>query len=74
MEKPFEYYLIHKETKKITPFISFNGVPVTSDLLGWVEVSCNIKKLKQIYDAWIDTRYKAKKRLYKYIINKLTNV
>ena len=67
MEKPYKYFLIHKETKKSKPYIGYNGVPITKDLCEWVEKTNNIKELKQVYDLWIDTRYEGKMRLYKYI-------
>lgn len=73
MEKPYKYFLIHKETKKVIPFIGYNGAPTKKDLCEWVGNN-DVKELKQVYDAWIDTRYEAKVRLYKYmLLKKKTN-
>ena len=58
MEKPFEYFSIHKETKEVR---YYNHPLLRPGRIG--EDSYGEPK----WDHWIDTRYKAKLRLYNYI-------
>lgn len=52
MEKPFEYFAIHKETKEIK-YLCYMELRRYSD--------------PDIWQIYIDTRYKAKLRLWRYI-------
>jgi hypothetical protein len=70
MEKPYQFYLIHRKTKEIRPFIGYTPTPLTADLCEWVQTSETTKELVQMWDAWEDIRYKAKARLFKYWFNK----
>ena len=70
MEKPYQFYLIHRKTKEIRPFIGYTPAPLTADLCEWVQTSENTKELVQMWDAWEDIRYKAKARLFRYWFNK----
>ena len=70
MEKPYQFYLIHRKTKETRPFIGYTPTPLTADLCEWVQTSETTKELVQMWDAWEDIRYKAKARLFKYWFNK----
>ena len=70
MEKPSKYFLIHRVTKKITPFVGYTSAPLKHDLFRWVRVSPTEGEWMQVYDAYIDTRYRAKIRLYNYLTYK----
>ena len=64
MEKPYKYIIFDKKTNKNT---EQNQEPVLRDLQTWEPTdSPNVRKLEQTKECYIDTRYRAKLRLYKY--------
>ena len=67
MEKPTLITLIHKETKEIKPFISYREYPIADDLCEWVDIADGKKGKRELWTAYVDTRYKAKLRLWRYI-------
>lgn len=67
MEKPCKYFLLHKETKEYKEFFSYYEAPLTRDLCKYVDIGNGVSELKQVWDAYIDTRYEAKLRLYNYV-------
>jgi len=62
IEKPFKYFLIHKESKEVKVFIGYQGPPIKSDLCKWVG-----DEFKQVWDAYEDKRYYSKVRLFNFI-------
>ncbi|MFV0441841.1 MAG: hypothetical protein ACK5LV_11230 [Lachnospirales bacterium] len=68
MEKPYKFTIIGRETKKIR---ETNAKPTGHELFSWIPTGKeNEKKYTQVADAWIDTRYEAKLRLYNYVMRK----
>ena len=66
MKKPFEYALFCKITHNI--LYETNIAPIKRDLQTWVQIGCSNRfELKQTRECYMDTRYKAKLRLYNYI-------
>lgn len=65
MKKPFQYTIICDKTGKVE---QTNLEPLLHHLKTWEDTEDpTIKVLKQTKNVWIDTRYKAKLRLYNYI-------
>lgn len=65
MEKPFKFTIICNKTGKIS---ETNTAPLLHDLQTYEPIiGSNSKKLTQTKTCYIDTRYKAKLRLYNYV-------
>lgn len=68
MKRPFKYFIVCHKKKKV--ILETNQPPMLMDLQTWEAVpNTNSKKLTQTKTAYIDTRYKAKLRLYNYLKN-----
>lgn len=67
MEKPYRFYLMHKVTKEIKPFVHYRSVPLLEDVQDWVKVDDKVSVKQVVFDVIEDTRYEAKLRLWKYI-------
>jgi hypothetical protein len=69
MKKPNKYFIICDKTKRL--LLETDREPITNDLCTW-EPSCvpGQSILTQTKTAYIDTRYEAKMRLYKYMRSK----
>jgi len=66
MDRPFEYFVLCNKTKKI--LFETNVAPSEHRLYTYEPIEgTNIRKLTQTRTAYIDTRYKAKLRLYNYV-------
>jgi len=65
MKKPFKYTIICNKTKRVE---EINITPILHQLQTYEPTSDpNISVLTQTKTAYVDTRYKAKLRLYNYI-------
>lgn len=66
MEKPFEYYVFDLKTK--TVLYRTNIPPLSYDLETWGPTDKpGVFKRTKTREAYIDTRYKARLRLYNYL-------
>ena len=66
MKKPFEYMILCNKTNKVIE--ETNIAPLHHHLQTWEATNDpNVKVLKQTKTCYIDTRYKAKLRLWEYI-------
>jgi hypothetical protein len=66
MDKPFEYFIMCNKTKKI--LFETNIEPLAHQLHTYEPIEgTNTSVLTQTKTAYIDTRYKAKLRLYNYV-------
>jgi hypothetical protein len=65
MERPFEYTIICHKTGRIS---EQTYPPLLHNLQTWEQtINPNIRELRQTKTCYIDTRYRAKLRLYNYI-------
>ena len=67
-KRPFKYFVICNKTKDV--LYETNQAPTIDRLQSYVEQEDGTYKLTQTKIAYIDTRYEAKLRLYKYITKK----
>lgn len=66
MKKPFKFFIYCNITGEVTN--RTNQEPLLHQLQTWVETDIKgTKELKQTKTAYIDTRYKARLRLYNYL-------
>lgn len=66
MLKPYKYFIFCDKTKTVVK--ETNTEPIKSDLETWESTDdSNVKERKQTKTVYIDTRYKAKLRLYNYV-------
>ena len=66
MEKPFEYFILDIKTKAV--LYRTNTPPISSDLDTWEPTDTpSVFKRVKTREAYIDTRYRARLRLYNYV-------
>ena len=69
MEFPYKYFIICDKTKQVVR--QTNIEPLTRDLETYEDTEVKgIKKLTKTRTAYVDTRYDAKVRLFKYLQSK----
>ena len=69
MEKPYKYFIMNDKTKEIEQYTNIE--PLLHRLETWESTENAGEKIKkQTKTCYIDTRYKAKLRLYNYITYK----
>lgn len=69
MEFPYKYFIICDKTKQVVR--QTNIEPLTRDLETYEDTEVRgIKKLTKTRTAYVDTRYDAKVRLFKYLHSK----